>query len=299
MITPATAIFYPETDGMPLPDGFYQHSHFWEIISILNYFFRLRDDVVVAGDIFIYYVEGNPRLTVAPDCFVVFGVSLESFERNNTYLMWEVGKAPEFVMEIGSPSTASNDLGDKRELYASLGVVEYWRFDPSGGDHYGEPLVGETLVDGEYRELEMVRGTDDSVWGYSPVLNLELHWDEGRLRFYDPVDGRWLENIDEKDVRAETAEAVADTAEAARETAEAEREMERAARERAEAEREMERAARERAEAEREMERAARERAEAEREMAEAEREMERAARESAESRLAELEAEFRRLRGG
>ena len=87
-----TKVFYPETDDMPLPDGLYQHSHFWEIISILNYFFRLRDDVVVAGDVFIYYVEGHPNVRIAPDCFVVFGVSRESFERNNTYLMWEVGQ---------------------------------------------------------------------------------------------------------------------------------------------------------------------------------------------------------------
>lgn len=209
-----TEVFYPETDDMPLPDGFYQHSHFWEIISILNYFFRLRDDVVVAGDISIYYVEGDPRLRVAPDCFVVFGVSRESFERNNTYLVWDVGKAPDFVFEIGSPSTASNDLGDKRELYASLGIGEYWRFDPSGGDHYGEPLVGETLVDGEYRELEMVRGVDGSVRGHSATLGLELHWEEGRLRFYDPVEERWLENMDETGMRAGMAETRAEAAEA-------------------------------------------------------------------------------------
>ncbi len=216
-----TEIFYPETDDMPLPDGLYQHSHFWEIISILNYFFRQRDDVVVAGDIFIYYVEGNSQVRVAPDCFVVFGVSRESFERNNTYLMWEVGKPPDFVLEIGSPSTARNDLGDKRQLYASLGIGEYWRFDPSGGDHYGAPLVGEALVDGEYRGLEMVGGSDGSVWGYSATLNLELHWEEGRLWFYDPVEERWLENMEETGVAREVAEAQVEVERSARESAEA------------------------------------------------------------------------------
>ena len=209
-----TKVFYPETDDMPLPDGLYQHSHFWEIISILNYFFRLRDDVVVAGDVFIYYVEGHPNVRIAPDCFVVFGVSRESFERNNTYLMWEVGKPPDFVLEIGSPSTARRDLVGKRELYASLGIGEYWRFDPSGGDHYGEPLVGEELVDGEYRELVMGVGSEGSVWGYSAALKLELHWEEGRLWFYDSVEGRWLENMEETGVAREAAEARAESAEA-------------------------------------------------------------------------------------
>ena len=210
----ATEIFYPETDGMPLPDGFYQYSHFLEILSILKFFYSLREDVVVAGDIFIYYVEGNPQVTVSPDCFVVFGVSAESFERNNTYLMWEVGKPPDFVLEIGSPSTWRNDLGPKRDLYASLGIGEYWKFDPSGGEHYGEPLVGERLVDGEYQRMQMNSEPDGRVWGHSPTLNLELHWDDGRLRFYDSVEGRWLQNMEENAAEAETERAARESAEA-------------------------------------------------------------------------------------
>ena len=210
-----TQVFYPETDGMPLPDGFYQHSHFLEIISTLKFFFySLREDVVVAGDIFIYYEEGDPQVKIAPDCFVVFGVSVESFERNDTYLMWDVGKAPDFVLEIGSPSTASNDLGDKRELYASLGIAEYWRFDPSGGDHYGEPLVGETLGNGEYHRMAMNSEPDSSVWSHSPTLNLELHWIDGRLRFYDPAGSRWLQNIEEIGEDAKTERAAREAAEA-------------------------------------------------------------------------------------
>ena len=235
-------ISYPETDGMPLPDGLYQSRHYRDLLAMLELFFRLREDVVVGGDVFIYYVEGNPRVTVAPDCFVVIGVSEESFLRNNTYLMWEVGKAPDFVLEIGSPSTWRQDLGSKRVLYASLGVGEYWMFDPSGGDHYGFALRGEGLVDGEYRQLEMNIEPNGGIWGHSPTLNLELHWVEGRLRLYNPEGDHWLRNVEE------TAE---------------EAEIERAARE-----------------------------------SAETLAETERAARESAEARLAEMEAELRRLRG-
>ena len=209
-----TEVFYPETDSMSLPDDFHQHSYFLEILSTLKTFFGLCDDVVVGGDIFIYYQEGNPQVRVAPDCFVVFGVDVESFERNNTYLMWDVGKQPDFVMEIGSPSTTRSDLGDKRELYARLEIGEYWRFDPTGGDHYGEPLVGERLVDGEYRRLAMEVGTDGSVWGHSPILNLDLHWEEGRLRFYDPVRERWLQNMYETQAARESAETRANLAEA-------------------------------------------------------------------------------------
>ena len=201
-----TEIFYPETDGMPLPDGRYQSEHLYDLLTMLRVFFRLSDDVEVGGDIFIYYVEGNPQLRIAPDCFVVIGVSMESFERNNTYLMWEVGKAPDFVLEIGSPSTWRNDLGDKRDLYANLGVGEYWMFDPSGGDHYGFALRGERLVDGEYRILEMREDADGGVWGHSPTLSLEFHWEDGSLRLYDPVGERWLQTSSELEAARVNAE---------------------------------------------------------------------------------------------
>ena len=202
-----TEIFYPETDGMPLADGDYQFEHFMEILFLLRSFFRDRPDVAVKGNTIIYYVEGNPRLWVSPDCYVAFGVDLALLLENNNYRVWEMGKAPDFVLEIGSPSTASNDLGDKRDLYARLGIGEYWRFDPSGGDHYGEPLVGERLVDGEYRRLDMREDVDGGVWGDSPALGLELHWVEGSLRLYDPVGGRWLQTPTEIEEAREAAEA--------------------------------------------------------------------------------------------
>ena len=251
-VSAKTEIYYPETDDMPMPDGRYQSIHYLDLLVMLKVFFRLRDDVEVGGDIFIYYVEGNPRVTIAPDCFVVIGVSLESFERNDTYLVWEVGKPPDFVLEIGSPNTWRNDLGEKRDIYASMGVGEYWMFDPSGGEHYGFALRGERLVDGEYRPLDMLEDADGGTWGYSPTLNLEFHWEEGSLRLYDPVGERWLPAHDEledardsAEVRAASAEVRAASAEALAQSAEARAEAERAARDSAEA---RARAERERAE---------------------------------------------------
>ena len=93
-----------------------------------------------------------------------------------------MGKAPDFVIEIASPSTAANDLGHKRDMYAELGITEYWRFDPTGGDFYGQPLAGERLVDGEYQSYELQVGDDGSVSGYSELLGLIFYWDGGRVR---------------------------------------------------------------------------------------------------------------------
>ena len=218
----ATAIVYPETDGMPLPDGEYQAPLYVRILSTLRAHFREIPGARVNGDTFIYYVEGDPRRSVSPDCYVALDLSdesLESIERNNVYLLWEVGKAPDFILEISSSSTASRDMGSKRDLYAELGVSEYWRYDETGGDFYGEPLVGERLVDGEYRRLDLHRESDGRVRAHSDVLGLDLMWQEGELRFWDSVEENWLlsheeaqARADEEFVRAEEAQARANEA---------------------------------------------------------------------------------------
>ena len=209
MTTPATtSIIYPETDGMPLPDGEYQAPLYVRIVGTLRTHFRNIPGARVNGDTFIYYVEGDPRRSVSPDCYVVFGLSDDalqslSLEGNNTYLLWEVGKAPDFILEIGSHSTARADLGSKRDLYAELGVGEYWRYDATGRAFYGEPLVGERLVDGEYSRVELRHESDGRIWSHSEALNLDLWWVDGELRFWDPVADRWLLSHEEERDRAE------------------------------------------------------------------------------------------------
>ena len=224
MVTQApTAIFYPETDGMPLPDGETQAPQYVRILGAVTVHFRNVPGARVNGNTFIYYVEGNRNRRVSPDCYVLLGMSSEaeeSFERNNTYLLWEIGKAPDFVLEIGSESTAHVDLGSKRDLYAELGVGEYWRYDPTGGDFYGDPLVGEILVEGEYRPIPLNHENDGRVWGHSDALNLELWWDDGDLRFWDPVAGRWLLSQEEERDGRVAAEDRADAERASRVAAE-------------------------------------------------------------------------------
>ena len=223
MTTRASTIVYPETDGMPLPDGEFQSPLFRRIVGDLDDRYRDVPGAKVNGNTIIYFVEGNPRRSVSPDCYVALGLSpeaLESIERNNAYLLWEVGKAPDFVLEIGSGSTADADLGHKRELYAELGVLEYWRYDATGGEFYGEALVGERLVDGEYRRIELRHEPDGRVWSHSEVLNLDIWWMEDDLRFWNPVDGHWLLRPDEERAGRLAAEARAEAERERAETAE-------------------------------------------------------------------------------
>ena len=71
----ATTIVYPESDGMPLPDGLYQDPIFRRVVGALEVHFSDVENALVSGNTFLYYVEGNPRRNVSPDCYVVFGLS--------------------------------------------------------------------------------------------------------------------------------------------------------------------------------------------------------------------------------
>lgn len=200
-------IFYPETDGMPLPDGLYQEPLFIEVVSVLEAYFQTHPYTLVSGDTFIYYEMNNPRRSVSPDCYVSFGVDVDAIMEQNSYIIWRVGKPPDFALEIASESTGRYDDTGKRDLYASLGFGEYWRYDSTGGRFYQRPLVGERLVNGEYQEFPIHEEPDGMIWAHSPTLGLDLCWDNGRLRFYDPETGEWLRNYAEQRQRADAAEA--------------------------------------------------------------------------------------------
>ncbi|MYC06855.1 MAG: hypothetical protein F4X57_06765 [Chloroflexi bacterium] len=86
---------------------------------------------------------------------------------------------------IASERTANYDGAGKRDLYANIGISEYWRYDSTGGDFYGFPLLGERLVDGEYQPFEVHTNEDGNIWSYSPLLNIDIYWGDDRLDVYD------------------------------------------------------------------------------------------------------------------
>lgn len=216
-------VFYPEEDGVPLPDGFYQERFFINAVSTLRGYFKDQPDVAVSGNTFIYYRQGHPRQFVSPDCYVAFGVDLNHLFYRNTYRVWEMGKIPDFALEIASQSTARHDLGEKRHLYAELGFGEYWRYDEtSDSEFYGEPLVGEHLVDGEYVRFEINEEPDGLIWAHSPTLGLDLCWDNGILRYRVPDTGEFLPDYDEAMDALRVSQSLLQESEDARLRAEAE-----------------------------------------------------------------------------
>ena len=126
------------------------------------------------------------------------------------YRIWEEGKPPDFVLEFSSENTYQHDLAGKKELYAAIGVGEYFLYDADRA-YLPSPLMGFRLVGGEYVQIPV--GADGSV--PSGVLKLDLHVLEDGLGFYNPVSEKWLETPAEAaQVRAEQAEARAEQAEA-------------------------------------------------------------------------------------
>ena len=211
-----------------------------------------------------------------PDLLVAFGVDPDAFERSNAYVIEEQGKPPDFVLEIASPSSRRRDLVTKRAAYANLEIPEYWRFDELA-KRRPRKLAGDRLEGREYRPLPTELLPNGVVQGYSPVLDLHLRWEDGRLVWHDPATGRPIASLAEERARA-------DAEQGARLMAEQHARTERGTRILAE-----ERARTEEARARHEQEA----RAQAE-ERARSEQE----ARAQAEERARELEAELRRLRG-
>ena len=187
-ILPSAAVDYPSSDGKPLAENDAQLAAILYAVSALRVYFAARADVYVSGDLLIYYEEGNPRVAVAPDAFVVFGV--EDRVRMN-YKVWEEGKGPEFVLEVASRSTWREDVGRKLGVYAELGVTEYFLYDPRG-EYLAPRLQGHRLVGGVYERQVSVESIDRTLTLRSETLGLELRAKGGELRFHDPVTGRNL-----------------------------------------------------------------------------------------------------------
>ena len=186
------------------------------------------DTTLVTGE---RYVILGPDFAAShsryPDLLVAFDVDPAAYEARNGYVVSEQGKPPDFILEVASQHTASDDLGAKKDYYERLGVTEYWLFD-SEARFYGFTLRGYRLADGSYEPIEVNEIAPGAFQGYSAMLNLRLRAEDGRLGWHDPATGEHIPTFhseraraDEQTARANTAEARAEAERAARISAEA------------------------------------------------------------------------------
>lgn len=225
--------YLPESDGKPMAETDTHRRYMLDLIDALEEHYRDDEWTYVTGNIFVYYPDDTGKLQpFSPDIFVVHGVPKKE---RCIYNIKVEGKAPEAVIELTSTSTKMEDLGNKKFLYASLGVKEYFIFDPLS-ETMRPTLRGFRLEDGDYLPIMGTRL-------YSAVMGLELRLEEGALRLYNPQTSTYL--LTRKEVHAARR-----TAEAAKQKAEAERQKAEAARQAAELKAAQETAARQAAEAE-------------------------------------------------
>ena len=216
VIHPATEIYYPDSDGQPMAESDFQREPLIYAVESLRIYFRGREDIYVSGNMFLYYEQGNPKAVVAPDVFAVIGAPNRD---RYSYKLWQEPKGPDFVLEITSKSTRSEDRGPKRGIYALLGVSEYWQYDPTG-DYLQPPLQAFRLVDENYWPMPAETLPDGAMVMHSAVLGLDLRLENGILRFYDPLTGQKLLSHEEAEQTRQQAEQVRQQAEQARQQAE-------------------------------------------------------------------------------
>ena len=283
---PHDAVLYPCSDGQPMAETQIHGECMMYVTAALRRWFEKhgRADVYVGSNNFLYYERGNPRAVVAPDVYVVLGAP--AYPARDTYMLWNEPKGPDFVLEVTSASTRRDDERRKRDVYAALGVREYFLYDPRA-EYLTPPLQGFRLHDGEYRALPAVTVLSNrGVAMTSEVLRLELRDErEARMvRLHDRATGEDLPTYGEAERTG-------------REAAEARRE-EVTARRAAEARLVREAAARRAAEARLVQDATARRVAETRLVQEAAARREEVAARRAAEARVAELEARLRAQEG-
>ncbi len=196
---------YPATTSVP-DSGLHALARF-AAYGALRAYFSGREDCFVGQDRNIYYRCGHPRVVVAPDVFVCFGVDPEPLETVASYRVWEVGAPPAFVLEIASKKTFPEDVEVKPGKYLEMGVEEYWRFDPTAGELLNPVLQAERLAGGSWAPIAVDVDDAGRLSGHSTTLGLDLHVETHRLRFRDPTTGDRLMDPDDTHHALRAAEA--------------------------------------------------------------------------------------------
>lgn len=198
---PQTQIHYPESDGKPMAETMNHILVITYLLDVLMAWFKDRADMYVGGNNMIYFAEGFPKLSFAPDVYLIPG--LDKTPRRIIKL-WEEKNAPSVIFEITSRATWEVDLGDKMDLYAQIGVREYFVYDVEH-EELDPPLRGFRLVNNQYERLHA--NEDGEI--YSEEMRLVLQEIDGTLRLINPQTREILKTYAESDAALREAEETA------------------------------------------------------------------------------------------
>ena len=190
-------------DDMTTVDNLHQYGAIANVIQYLGH----PDTTIVSAEHYIVpgprYVAGESRY---PDLLVAFNVDPTLYDASNGYVVSEQGKPPDFVLEVASRHTASDDLEGKKDYYERIGVGEYWLFD-SDGQFYGFYLRGYRLEGGRFRPVETPEIAPGVFQGYSAALDVNLRSADGYLGWHAPDTGEHIPTLQSQTARVRELEA--------------------------------------------------------------------------------------------
>lgn len=196
---PFAEIEYPESDGKPMAETEIHLEWMIYLRDILKFRYR-NQRVYVGANMMLYYVEGDPRKSVAPDVFVAKDCDPGL---RNIFKTWEERCVPNVVFEVTSNSTRREDEVTKPRIYAKMGVKELFLYDPTG-DYLDTSLVGYRFSRGRKTRIR----PDESGALECQELGLNLRLQDGELQVHDSQTGdRLLTQAEAAAARAEAAEA--------------------------------------------------------------------------------------------
>ena len=173
----------------------------------LSQYLGNHDTTLVTGERYVVpgpaYVANESRY---PDLLVAFDVDPAAYAASNGYIVSEQGKAPDFILEVASRRTASDDLTGKKDYYEQLGVGEYWLFDGEGR-FYRFTLRGYRLEGSRYQPIEVREIRPGVFQGHSAALNLDLRAEDGYLGWHDPATGEHIPTLQSQTARVQELEA--------------------------------------------------------------------------------------------
>ena len=196
---------YPPRDDMQNSLYLNRFAH----VTALEVHLGNPDTTLVLGEVSVAPSAAASKEHRRPDLIVSFNCDPELAIRQDGYAIDVQGKPPDFALEVASKTTGIIDETEKRIDYAAYGILEYWRYDQTGGDYHKEALAGDRLVEGEYKPIDIDWLDANRCRGYSEVLDLYVCWEYCNLRWYDHHAGEYLLTFfDERNMRLqETARA--------------------------------------------------------------------------------------------
>ena len=204
---------YPYEDDEPMAATGFHADQIGIFSDQLMRYFAINPYVYIGVDSFIYYREGDITKFVAPDVYVVFGVS--KFPQRRSFYTWSEGAVPTAIFEFLSDATADQDRHEKVHIYLNdMGVDAYFIHQPE--------MEKPPEFRGWRRDLtgDIVEIMPDAQGGlFSETLNLYFQWEDQQdthvrlLRPYLPDGTPITTSMEEHDLRiaAETRTAAAET----------------------------------------------------------------------------------------